>query len=116
LDIVGAGATASSKTDWYREWQESQEAMNLQREMEYILFHDRGLSVLHAQRRSEFATGWMYQFTTLFGRSIERNWRDVDYLFGKLMLNIITGLFIGFTYFKTNNSIQGTQNATFVRV
>jgi len=58
----------------------------------------------------------MYQFTTLFWRSIERNWRDVDYLFGKLMLNIINGLFIGFTYFKTNDSIQGTQNAAFVRV
>jgi len=116
LDTTGAGATASSETDWYNAWQESEEAANLQRELKYMLHRDRARPVLHAQRRSEFATSWMYQFTTLFRRSIERNWRDVDYLFGKLMLNIINGLFIGFTYFKTDNSIQGTQNAAFVGV
>ena len=96
-------------------WQDSEEAANVQRILDYILYHDRQRLVSHPQLRSEFATSWVYQFMTLFGRSIERNWRDVDYLFGKLMLNIILGLFIGFTYFKLNDSIQGTQNAAFVR-
>ena len=32
----------------------------------------------------------------------------------KLMLNIVGGLFIGFTFFKRNNSLEGTQSNLFV--
>jgi len=35
------------------------------------------------------------------------------YLMAKLVLNIGAGLFIGFTFFKSNNSQQGTQNQLF---
>jgi ATP-binding cassette, subfamily G (WHITE), member 2, SNQ2 len=31
------------------------------------------------------------------------------YIMAKLMLNIIGGLFIGFTFFKAKNTIQGTR-------
>ena len=31
----------------------------------------------------------------------------------KLLLNILAGLFIGFTFFKADNSIQGSQNKLF---
>ena len=35
------------------------------------------------------------------------------YLMAKLILNIVGGLFIGFTFFKAKHSIQGTQNKLF---
>lgn len=34
----------------------------------------------------------------------------------KIMLNIVGGLFIGFTFFQRNDSLEGTQNKLFVRI
>ena len=35
-------------------------------------------------------------------------------MLAKLVLNVVAGLFIGFTFFKADDSIQGTQNKLFV--
>lgn len=43
-----------------------------------------------------------------------RHWRDPTYTRAKLALNIVAALFIGFTFFKAKDSIQGTQNKIFV--
>ena len=51
---------------------------------------------------------------TLLKRDMERHWRDPTYLMAKLMLNIVGGLFIGFTFYQAKDSIQGTQNKLFV--
>jgi len=42
-----------------------------------------------------------------------RHWRDPTYLVAKLALNVVAGLFIGFTFFQAKYSIQGTQNHIF---
>lgn len=47
-------------------------------------------------------------------RDLQRHWRDPQYLVSKIALNIVAGLFIGFTFWKANDSIQGTQNRLFV--
>ncbi|KAF5387203.1 hypothetical protein D9757_006886 [Collybiopsis confluens] len=62
---------------------------------------------------TQFATGWMNQFTQLLRRDTMFRWRDPTYLIAKLALNIVGGLFIGFTFFKAKNSQQGTQNKLF---
>jgi len=33
---------------------------------------------------------------------------------GRLALNVVAALFVGFTFFKAKSSIQGTQNKIFV--
>ncbi|KAL0957047.1 hypothetical protein HGRIS_003146 [Hohenbuehelia grisea] len=40
-------------------------------------------------------------------------WRDPDYIVAKFMLNIVGGLLIGFSFFKTPSTQQGTQNKLF---
>ena len=48
-------------------------------------------------------------------RNLAHYWRSPTYLTAKMMLNIVGGLFIGFTFFKRNDSVEGTQNKLFVR-
>jgi ATP-binding cassette subfamily G (WHITE) protein 2 (SNQ2) len=51
--------------------------------------------------------------TTLLIRNSQAYWRDPTYLFAKIALNVVAALFIGFTFFKAKDSIQGTQNQLF---
>ena len=113
LDVIGAGATATSKQDWYQLWQSSQESKDTQREIEAIHAEGRNRPVIAASIHTEFATPWVYQVVELLKRDAEAHWRNPTYLMAKLILNIVGGLFIGFTFFKAKDSIQGTQNKLF---
>lgn len=114
LDVIGAGATASSSKDWHEIWINSPEAKALQRELDDIHEHGRNRPVATGIR-TEFATSWVYQFKELALRDAEAHWRDPTYLVAKLVLNAVGGLIVGFTFFKSKNSQQGIQNKLFVR-
>ncbi|TFK38290.1 pleiotropic drug resistance ABC transporter, partial [Crucibulum laeve] len=113
LDVIGAGATATSAQNWYDIWQASAESKEVQREIEHIHEEGRKHSAVEATLHSEFATSWFYQVRQLLQREAEAYWRDPTYIMAKLILNIISGLFIGFTFFKAKDSQQGTQNKLF---
>ncbi|TFK52853.1 hypothetical protein OE88DRAFT_1627317 [Heliocybe sulcata] len=113
LDVIGAGATATTDRDWHDVWQGSEEAQRLTQEIERIHAEGRQRPAVEATVHSEFTTSWTYQVKELAHRDLVAHWRDPVYLVAKLMLNIMSGLFIGFTFFKAKNTIQGTQNKLF---
>lgn len=115
LDVIGAGATATSEQNWYDIWRASPESKRLQQEIESIHSEGRSRPAVEATFHSEFATSWLYQTGQLLKRDAEAHWRDPTYLMAKLVLNIVGGLFIGFTFFKSKDTQQGTQNKLFVR-
>lgn len=45
---------------------------------------------------------------------MQAHWRDPTYIVSKIALNIVAGLFIGFTFWQAKDSMQGTQNKLFV--
>jgi ATP-binding cassette subfamily G (WHITE) protein 2 (SNQ2) len=114
LDVIGAGATAASKQDWYEIWTRSKEAMWVQQEIEEIHTEGRNRPAVEATMRTEFATSMGYQTIELTRRNMLSHWRDATYLVAKLVLNIASGVFIGFTFYKAKDSIQGSQNKLFV--
>ena len=114
MDVIGAGATASSTIDWHGAWKNSDEARVVQSEIDQILAEGRQRPPVETTLHSEFSTSWGYQMMTLLKRDLERHWRDPTYLMAKLMLNLVGGLFIGFTFYQAKDSIQGTQNKLFV--
>lgn len=116
LTSIGAGATATSTIDWHEVWLNSPEADELEKEIEEIHIEGRSRPPVETAQKHEFATPWFYQMSLLFRRECEAHWRDPTYLMAKIALNIVAGLFIGFTFFKAKDSIQGTQNHLFVRV
>ena len=115
LDVIGAGATATSEMDWHKIWLKSEESKKVQIEVEKIHKEGRSRPPVAATLQHEFATNWFYQVALLFKRNAQAYWRDPTYLMAKLVLNIVGGLFIGFTFWRAKNSQQGTQNKLFVR-
>ncbi|TRM62061.1 ABC-2 type transporter-domain-containing protein [Schizophyllum amplum] len=113
LDVIGAGATATAEQNWYDVWSRSQEAEKLQQEIARVHEEGRSRGVVEMSRKSEYATSWAYQVSQLAHRDFADHWRDPTYLFAKLILNIVGGLFIGFTFFQAVSTQQGTQNKVF---
>ncbi|GLB42209.1 putative ABC transporter superfamily, ABCG family. PDR (TC 3.A.1.205) subfamily protein [Lyophyllum shimeji] len=113
LDVIGAGATATSAQNWHEIWCNSDESKRLQIEVEDIHTKGRNRPPVEATLHSEFATSWFTQTALLCKRNVEAYWRDPTYLMAKLVLNIFGGLFIGFTFWNSQNTQQGTQNKLF---
>jgi len=114
LDVIGAGATATSELDWHSIWCSSKEFIGVQAEINSIHVDGRNRPALEATIRSKFATRWLYQVNELFIRNARAYWRNPAYILSKLVLNIVGGLFIGFTFFKAKDTQQGTQDKLFV--
>ncbi|EJD01720.1 uncharacterized protein FOMMEDRAFT_111764 [Fomitiporia mediterranea MF3/22] len=113
LDVIGAGATATSTIDWHSAWMKSDEATKFKAQLDEIHEEGRKKPPVQATQKSEFATLWGYQFYVLTARAFQAYWRNPTYIMAKQFLNIAAGLFIGFTFFKAKDSIQGTQNKLF---
>ncbi|KAJ6520879.1 pleiotropic drug resistance ABC transporter [Mycena vulgaris] len=113
LDVIGAGATASSDQDWEAVWRNSPESAKAQEALQRIHAEGRSRGAVEATFHSAHATSWMNQATNLFKRDVLFRWRDPTYLIAKFALNIVAGLFIGFTFYKSKATQQGTQNQLF---
>lgn len=114
LDVIGAGATAATTIDWHDLWNNSPESAALEDELQRIHAEGRSRPVVHTERRTQFATSWRHQAIALTQRNFQAYWRNPNYLMAKLVLNIAGGLLIGFTFYKSKDSVQGTQNRLFV--
>ncbi|KIJ60833.1 hypothetical protein HYDPIDRAFT_43039 [Hydnomerulius pinastri MD-312] len=113
LDVIGAGATATTSIDWAAVWGRSSEAQKLQREIEQIHAEGRERPIHQSDVHSEFTTSWAHQFVTLLRRSFQNIWRDPVSVFAKIALNVVAGLLIGFSFFHTKDDVQGSQNKLF---
>lgn len=113
LDVIGAGATATTAFDWYSIWKASPESAATQREIEAVQTEGKNRPAVEAELHSEFATSWGYQVKELLLRNLQSYWRDPTYLMAKLILCIVSGLFIGFTFWKSKDTVQGIQNKLF---
>ncbi|KAI9510136.1 hypothetical protein F5148DRAFT_977197, partial [Russula earlei] len=111
--VIGAGATATTATNWHDVWKGSPEARAVDDELEALLENGRKRHAVDTEQHSEFSTSWLFQVRTLWERDIVRHWRDPTYLVAKLASNLVASLFIGFTFYKAKDSIQGTQNKIF---
>ncbi|KAJ6512945.1 pleiotropic drug resistance ABC transporter [Mycena sanguinolenta] len=113
LDVIGAGATATSSQDWEAVWRRSPESVRAREDLEKIHAMGRTRGAAQATFTSTFAASWFQQVTSLFKRDFIARWRNPSYLLAKIGLNISAALFLGFTFFKSDYSQQGTQNKLF---
>lgn len=116
LDVIGAGATATSETDWHAVWKASPEAAELDHEIERLHAEGCSRSVVKTQDAepySRFATSWMTQFLTLTERGFVSYWRNPTYMMSKVVVNLIAGPVVGLVFFQSNDTVQGTQNKLF---
>lgn len=114
LDVIGAGATAVSDRDWHDVWLKAEEHNKLEGDLKKIHEEGKKHPPVSATVHTQFATPWAFQAWVLIKRQNLAFWRNPTYLMSKISLNIIGGLFIGFTFFKSKDTIQDNQNKLFV--
>jgi ATP-binding cassette, subfamily G (WHITE), member 2, SNQ2 len=103
-----------SRINWNEEWQKSTNNQELLKEIDRIKA-DRSKKVAEQKEveQTEFAASVWLQTTMLTKRTFVQYWRDPSYLYGKLFVAVVIGIFNGFTFYQMGNSIVDLQNRMF---
>ncbi|ORY09288.1 ABC drug exporter AtrF [Clohesyomyces aquaticus] len=103
-----------TRINWNEEWKKSTQNEDMLKEIEKIKSERSKLtSDANAADAKEFAAPVWLQTTMLTKRTFTQYWRDPSYLYGKLFVAVIVGIFNGFTFYMLGNSIQDMQNRMF---
>lgn len=114
LEVIGAAPGHVSTQDWHETWKSSNERREVKAElakMKSELQHVPDDST--ASDSTTFAAPFGEQFRQTFLRVWQQYWRDPTYIMSKLSLATVTALFVGFSFYKPDNSQQGLQNQLF---
>ncbi|OCK82353.1 ABC-transporter [Lepidopterella palustris CBS 459.81] len=115
LETVTAGASGKSGHNWPDIWNASDECACVKAEQEHI--HQEMSSVRIGptgdDNDDEFATPFSTQIFYTTVRVFQQYWRTPSYIWGKILLGVLSALFIGFSFFKSDDSLQGMQNVIF---
>ncbi|CAI4337228.1 ASN_collapsed_G0009230.mRNA.1.CDS.1 [Saccharomyces cerevisiae] len=115
LEAIGAGATASVKEDWHEKWLNSVEFEQIKEKVQDLI-NDLSKQETKSEvgdKPSKYATSYAYQFRYVLIRTSTSFWRSLNYIMSKMMLMLVGGLYIGFTFFNVGKSYVGLQNAMF---
>ena len=116
LDSIGAGATAQANQNWHELWVKSPEFSSITKEikdLQHDLYADPNIESPVSGQTSTYAMPITTQILAVTRRTFTQYWRNPTYVMSKLLLNIISALFIGFTFFKPNLGVQAAQNKLF---
>lgn len=102
-----------SKIDWNKEWRESAAAKEVIEEIERVKTERSKVEAPNRENQRAFAAPIMLQTIELTKRTMVQYWRDPSYLYGKLFVAIIVGIFNGFTFWQLGNSIIDMQDRLF---
>lgn len=111
LQIIGAAPGSFANQDYHRIWLSSSEYRKVQRElteMENELGNKPRIE--DADRNKTYACSIFTQYFIVCRRIFEQYWRTPSYIYAKLGIAVIASLYNGFTFFRSNNSLQGLQN------
>ncbi|ODQ78977.1 hypothetical protein BABINDRAFT_38339 [Babjeviella inositovora NRRL Y-12698] len=112
LEIIGAGATATSTEDWFTKWVNSTEYLEVTKEVNR-LEGVRSIPLLDVHGDSTFAMPLWYQMKLVYHRTMLQFWRDPQYVMFKMVLLVFSGLFIGFSFWDLPSTLTGMQNCMF---
>lgn len=103
--------------DWHQEWLDSTERQGVETEIARIQSERQNqVDVEDANEgnsHDEFAMPFSQQLTSVTVRVFQQYWRMPSYLFSKLALGIVAGLFIGFSFYGGAGTIAGMRNIIF---
>lgn len=102
-----------SRINWNDEWAKSSNNQEVLKEIERIKHERSNKASEHNHDATEFAAPVRLQTTMLTKRVFTQYWRDPSYLYGKLFVAVIVGIFNGFTFYQLGNTIGDMQNRMF---
>lgn len=114
LQVIGAGATAKADRDWADIWEQSNDGKAAIEATMAVKAEYASRDSQHDEIEVEntYAVSWLTQYQAVQRRIFQIYWRSPDYIMAKLMLNVVAGLFLGFTFYEqdTTSTVQGLQN------
>ncbi|KAL2859549.1 ABC drug exporter AbcA [Aspergillus pseudodeflectus] len=123
LEVIGAAPGSHTDIDWFSTWRKSPEYAAVQEHLEELKQERSQLVDLTrtetgAKRQAkadyrEFAVPFLEQFCEVQKRVFQQIWRSPMYIYSKTVLCATSALFVGFSLFRSPNSIQGSQNQLF---
>ncbi|KAH7137782.1 ABC-2 type transporter-domain-containing protein [Dactylonectria macrodidyma] len=115
LQVIGAAPGSSTEIDWHDAWRNSPEYQSVQDELKRLK-DERNPHPNTSEDTTnyrEFAASYATQLREVTFRVFQQYWRTPTYIYSKAALCITVALFVGFSFFKAPNSIQGLQNQQF---
>lgn len=107
LDVIGAGATATTDKDWQKLFAESDHAKAVDEEISHyeaiVDSEDTRESISRMKR--EYAQPLAVQIAVTVHRIFIAYWRDPIYLASKIGLNVLGGCFIGSSFWGQGSKI-----------
>ncbi|KAI9167899.1 ABC multidrug transporter atrF [Paramyrothecium foliicola] len=114
LEAIGAGDPNYDGQDWGDVWAESEQHEARSREIEEMISNRQHVEPSKGLKDDrEYATPLSTQTLTVVKRTFVAYWRTPNYIIGKFMLHILTGLFNCFTFWKLGYTSIDYQNRLF---
>lgn len=113
LHVIGAAPGSHTEIDWFETWRHSDECAALHKELDKMATELRGTVQEDTSLGQSFAAPLPAQLFLVTRRVFQQYWRTPSYIWSKIALCVISPIFIGFTFYKAKNSIQGLQNQMF---
>ncbi|KDN70652.1 putative ABC-2 type transporter [Colletotrichum sublineola] len=114
LEAIGAGDPNYKGKDWGDVWAQSEHKKARSREIDEMLTQRRDVEPSKSLKDDrEYAMPLTTQTMAVVKRSFIAYWRTPNYIVGKFMLHILTGLFNCFTFYKIGYASIDYQNRLF---
>ncbi|KAI4187797.1 MAG: hypothetical protein L6R41_002564 [Letrouitia leprolyta] len=114
LEAIGAGDPNYQGQDWGDVWAESPEHLERSREIEAMNAERRNaIQSSKTDDSREYAMPLGTQVYAVVKRSFVSYWRTPDYMTGKIVLHVFTGLFNSFTFYHVGTSQIDMQSRLF---
>lgn len=114
LEVIGAGDPNYHGKDWGDVWAQSEEHGKRSSEISDMIEKRKNVEPSeYLKDDREYATPLSLQTWTVVKRSFVSFWRTPNYIVGKFMLHILTGLFNCFTFWRLGYSQIDYQNRLF---
>lgn len=112
LQVIGAGATVKVDRDWGDVWDGTPDGQQAISETAALKEEYHELESTDEQEGLDqtFAAPWFTQYRAVQSRAFQIYWRSPTYIYSKITLNVVAGLFLGFTFWKEEESVQDMQN------
>ena len=103
LDVIGAGATATTDKNWHELFLQSPQYVEMKQQLAQVHHARRGAvdeASAQASAQREYAQPFFVQLSVVTHRAFIAYWRNPLYLTTKMILNVVSGLVVGSSFWK----------------
>ncbi len=113
LHVIGAAPGSHANQDYHQVWLQSSERQEVLQELDRLETELVKLPRDSSVGQEEYAAPLWKQYLIVTKRIFQQHWRSPIYIWSKMVLAVVSSLFIGFSFFKAKNTRQGLQNQMF---